>query len=1367
MTVVTIPEWQAPIPTASTLNDVRPRDQAIIPENYVIPICYGPFQRKPDPIAVAYDSGTWTVGYLVCLGEIEAIDSIWINGAAPVSGVSTATYTGSTSQTADSLLSAAISGYSDTLVFTDEHGSQGLSYIVLEWSEDDHYSSWPEVVVEGRGRKVFDVNASTTQYSTTPGLYVRDFVSDTRIVNWDDSGRVHDSGSFATVQTDNEATVTTEARRADVGLVIDRPRPLAQWLDVLALYAGAYWYLHNGQQFALTSDRPRSAVRTLTRADIIGSVKSAIADPSKTPTVVRLQYTDTAPDIWRTREVVKELSGVDTGDVQRRETSVAMVGVTRRSQAGREASEYLNRLQHIEQIEAVLTDDHIDLVRGEVITLPSLPEVGIASAADYVIQTISESPQGRVQVRLFPYDATDYVDTEESETFNETDGSLGSYSAALALLPEGVPPPEVQLGVGATTITFTKNSDDGAEGSNDGEIRSSGGWLLNPSEGISRELSAETVLTPWEGAAIPEDGVFYLLWMEDLVAFHTATFNRTTEQWTWYDNTTSGTDFTFDPDNHFVIGVGTKTLASGGIAELVIVTPPAAEIGTNLFSSDGTLLQGVDVENDYLVSNRLGGSLNENPGFDVAHSPNGNLRPANWYYRGDDESEISYVSDTSHDQVSVEPTTAVGGNLLSAAIPVNGGQRVFITIRARSSNANTIDFRVVRRNTSIGQLPNGKYAIVDAGATNFTDAEIETDGTNHSSTSLANIALTATYALYQYEYEVPDGVGWISFRGTVGQNEVVDFDYVLISPWKFNVAVGTDLYDSQGNLLEDVDVANDYLVGARLGGALNGNPGFNEAWSPNGNLRPLHWYLRTSAENNVFYEDEAVRDNIEVNGETALVGNAIPINDVQKLYLTIRMRSDNSDTIDVRMDSRTQDLPNGQVAILDQTAAAFTDSELNTSTANNTTTLIQSQALTTGYSLYQYEYTPPTGAILVSPRLMVGSGEHCQVDYFIVSPYKFNVAVGTDLYDSNGNLLEDVDVANDFVVGDRLGGALNNNASFNQARSPNGNLRPSDWYLRADVETRVSYTSEADHDIVDLTSTATEVSLIGGAIPIDDSQKLYVTIRARSSDSDVIAFRMDSRTADLSDGQVAILDQTSAGFTDSEVNTNTVDNTTTLLASPTLTTSFALYQYEYTPPAGAILVSPRITLNANETCELDYFIVSPFKFTVGSGDIDDDAVTQGAITDYAVVRQSFDNTPGPVNISGSGFLEIATIDITIPATVTNATVLLEVSFRVSLSGGSSTTATSGVGRQMRFLDDDDVVIDTRSSQGFGGPIDVTTSSARNAHWEGSWVQRVTSSNLNANQTNTFKFEMDRTTLYSSANVYEIDLRATLLNGSEN
>ena len=157
---VTIPQWIPQVPPDDVLNDQADIRQSVLNstgEGDPIPVCVGKGQLGAKLAAFDYDetTETYTAALLWCLGEIEAIDNLWINGEAPVSGVTVTHYTGTRTQGIDATLAAAISGFTDTYVITDENGTRGLAYTVVQFTSNE-YDNWPEFVAEVRGLKLFD-----------------------------------------------------------------------------------------------------------------------------------------------------------------------------------------------------------------------------------------------------------------------------------------------------------------------------------------------------------------------------------------------------------------------------------------------------------------------------------------------------------------------------------------------------------------------------------------------------------------------------------------------------------------------------------------------------------------------------------------------------------------------------------------------------------------------------------------------------------------------------------------------------------------------------------------------------------------------------------------------------------------------------------------------------------------------------------------------------------------------------------------------------------------------------------------------------------------------------------------------------------
>ncbi len=122
---------------ASKINENKPSPQELAlntsAANTPIPIHYG---RKNVPgliSAYAVSGGYLYVRVVWGMGEIYAIEKVFINDAAPVSGVSVRHYRGTTYQGVDSWLAAAIVGYADDMVLRKPGGLlAGIAYSVFK-----------------------------------------------------------------------------------------------------------------------------------------------------------------------------------------------------------------------------------------------------------------------------------------------------------------------------------------------------------------------------------------------------------------------------------------------------------------------------------------------------------------------------------------------------------------------------------------------------------------------------------------------------------------------------------------------------------------------------------------------------------------------------------------------------------------------------------------------------------------------------------------------------------------------------------------------------------------------------------------------------------------------------------------------------------------------------------------------------------------------------------------------------------------------------------------------------------------------------------------------------------------------------------
>jgi hypothetical protein len=405
--VPTVPVWIAPVTTPDTLNQQSLAGEFSVPmagEGLPIPIVYGDEQVDGVPFDLIYDetTDTYTWGIYWCWGEIEANDGILINGAAPVAGVTVTHYRGTTAQTADPTLTAALgSAYPDNLVVTNELGTLGIAYSVVQYT-GEHYKNIPRFVAEIRGRKVYDPRTTLIAYSLNPALHARDIITEPF---FGPAEQINDA-SVIEVANACDQIITTEARR-QLSITLRRKQSWNAWIDTFAQYAGC-WIFKRGAEWVFIPDRPKAVDFTLTADDFISFEP---AGSPEQPTHVRVWFTDKTSDVWRSRHVDDVLPGVSTSVLPRKTTEVRLPGVDRITQALREAKEYLAKLNSsIAQAEIVLPDQYIGLEKGDVLSVTH--PVGFTNQLMRVISVPRQQRAGRISARISVYDPADYSDSE-------------------------------------------------------------------------------------------------------------------------------------------------------------------------------------------------------------------------------------------------------------------------------------------------------------------------------------------------------------------------------------------------------------------------------------------------------------------------------------------------------------------------------------------------------------------------------------------------------------------------------------------------------------------------------------------------------------------------------------------------------------------------------------------------------------------------------------------------------------------------------------------------------------------------------------------------------------------------------------------
>lgn len=164
-------------------------------------------------------------------------------------------------------------------------------------------------------------------------------------------------------------------------------------------------------------------VEPITTSSVVaGSFSAGTPDAASIPTVIRVDYTDRTQADWVTRQARYEITGVSTAAVPRRESVVALPGVTRYSQAYREAVERALKLDPGMFCEFTQFDEGWQTQVGDVLSIihPYVDTAAAIQCDDATLFRVTDTKviqPGRVRVRAVQYAAADYDNSETSTTW--------------------------------------------------------------------------------------------------------------------------------------------------------------------------------------------------------------------------------------------------------------------------------------------------------------------------------------------------------------------------------------------------------------------------------------------------------------------------------------------------------------------------------------------------------------------------------------------------------------------------------------------------------------------------------------------------------------------------------------------------------------------------------------------------------------------------------------------------------------------------------------------------------------------------------------------------------------------------------------
>lgn len=384
-------------------------------ENAPLRVLYGTVTIGAQIACVLSHNGNLVILAVWGHGEVDAITALLIDDK-PATATATH-YTGTPGQTASATLAAAFAAQTPPVAYTD--ALPGVCYSVITVPPGES-GGFPRITATIRGRKVW--TGSVSEYSNNPAWCLADFCTHTTY----GMGKTVDWASVAAVAADCDVLAGGTEPLRTLDLALDTVQRVDAWLDTLRTYA-ACWVVQTATGLYFVSDKA-AAPSSYYYTDItdyfatdyivdtygdfahgsgnilgIGNVKKR--GTQSIPTVMTITYRDTTTTPPRDGTATVYAAGVLAGTTPRRESTVSLPGITRYSQAYREATERLNKLT-LNDLSCTLSvfDEALAVDVGDVITVTH--PIGLSGKLMRVMGVTGE--YGRYTLTLVEYDPAVY-----------------------------------------------------------------------------------------------------------------------------------------------------------------------------------------------------------------------------------------------------------------------------------------------------------------------------------------------------------------------------------------------------------------------------------------------------------------------------------------------------------------------------------------------------------------------------------------------------------------------------------------------------------------------------------------------------------------------------------------------------------------------------------------------------------------------------------------------------------------------------------------------------------------------------------------------------------------------------------------------
>lgn len=394
-------------------------------QNTFASLAYGRVRIGGKLLSHGYIGTDLVLLYVWCCGEIFAIETVYLNQAVAPGAVTMTHYLGTTTQGVDPTMAAARAGYADTLVARSARGDVGIAYSVIRIPAGT-VGAFPRAEAVIKGRLISDPRTGAIAYSENPGLHVLDLATDPVV-----------GAGFDVVGAEGVANRCDELIggqvRAATGLVLDTPRPVLSWIDVLLEYAEAYRAWEGATMRLIPDGKVSVPVRDFNASAMVdGSLTFQRSGTANAPTRVIVQYTQQAPGAasWTEAQAIAELPGVSDGSVGLVASTVSLEGVYRDVEAQRRALARLRRLQLGGQYSWRAFDDGLRSQVGDVVRIVR-PDVGLAD------RWVRISGVGLAEAGRYSIKASDYSDLAYPDDVTPPSGTTTVPVGAITIMRAG------------------------------------------------------------------------------------------------------------------------------------------------------------------------------------------------------------------------------------------------------------------------------------------------------------------------------------------------------------------------------------------------------------------------------------------------------------------------------------------------------------------------------------------------------------------------------------------------------------------------------------------------------------------------------------------------------------------------------------------------------------------------------------------------------------------------------------------------------------------------------------------------------------------------------------------------------------------